>query len=329
MTVIGFALKCVKSEITDLGSIHEQFVLNYLHQNQAFTIGGLLRRTLLNEIGGTAITAVKISGINHEFSTINGIREDILEILLNLKGVVLRNINKFFKIGRLTIQGPAIITANCIKFPQGIEVVNPDHYIATIQDNVIIDMEFLCEYGLGYKLANQGFLTVEHVCFARKPKDFLEADAIFMPVQRVNVSVENYSENDPSHLNSPLYKNKEQLVLDIWTNGSISPKDVLKKAIQLNLNLFQQLLNNDIINMIDNDLIDFGKTKDEIYNNISLEQLKLSIRSYNALKKFNINTVCDILKYSSTDLKKIKNLGKKSFIEILNILKNKFGITLK
>ena len=329
MKSINFGIKCVKSEITDLGSIHEQFVLNYLNQNQALTVGGLLRRTLLNEIGGTAITAIKISGIDHEFSTIKGIREDILEILLNLKGVILKNKNKFFKKGYLKISGPAIITANCIKFDSGIEIINPNHYIATIDENITVDMEFLCEYGLGYKLANQGFLTVEHVCFQRNSKNFLETDAIFMPVQKVNVSIENYSYDDPSYLNSPLYKNKEKLVLDIWTNGSISPRDVLKESIEINLNLFQQLLENDIVNSIDNNLIGLGKTKNEIYNNISLEQLKLSIRTYNALKQFDINNVCDILKYSSIELKKIKNLGKKSFNEIFNLLKNKFGITLK
>lgn len=326
---IDYAIKCVKSEITDLGSIHEQFVLNYLRKNQALTIGGLLRRTLLNEIGGTAITAVKISGINHEFSTIKGLREDTLEILLNLKGIILRNKNKFFKKGYLKIQGPAIITADCIKFQPGIEVVNPNHYIATIEESILIEMEFLCEYGLGYKLANEGIPTVEHVCFTNHSKNFLETDAIFMPVQKVNIQNEKYMYDDAHHLDGTLYKNSEQLVLDVWTNGSISPKDALKESIRLNLNLLQQLFKNDIVNMISNNLIGLGKSKNEVYNTISLEQLKLSIRTYNALKESNINNVCDILKYSSIELKNIKNLGKKSFAEIFNILKNKFGITLK
>jgi DNA-directed RNA polymerase subunit alpha len=326
MKAINFILKCVKSEITDLGSIHEKFILNDLNKNQAITLGGLLRRTLLNDIGGTAITAVRISGINHEFSTLKGVREDILEILLNLKGVVLKNIDKSVKTGHLTVKGPAIVTANCIKFQKGIEIINTDHYIATIEENVTINIEFICEYGLGYKLANQGCSNFEQLLYNKNAKDFLEIDAIFMPVQKVNFEVENFLKN---HSNDKIDKNKEHLILDIWTNGSASPKTVLKEAIQINFNLFSELLNNDVFDLRNQDLTFLNYTKDEIYNNISLEQLKLSLHCYNTLKELNINNVSDILKHSLEDLKKIKCLDQKYVNEILNILKNKFSITLK
>ena len=327
MKPVNLALKCVKSHITVSGSIHEQFILNYLNINQGLTIGGLLRRTLLGDIGGTAITAVKIANINHEFATIKGIREDILEILLNLKGIILKNSDKIFKLGYLKIKGPAIVTANAIKLPSGIEIINPHHYIATILEDITLDIQFLFEYGVGYKLANQKMLTVEHVCFSRNSRNLFEVDAIFTPIQKVDIKIENFY--DPTHLNSPLYNSKEKLVLDIWTNGSISPKEAIKKSLDLTINVCQQLLKNGIVNMISNSLIDDNENINAIYNNISVEELELSIRTYNSLKNANINTVYDILKNSLLQLKDIKNLDEKSVNEILNTLNNKFGITLK
>jgi len=131
-------IKCLNSEIKESGAIYGQFSLDLLNPGQAVTIGTLLRRILLSSLGGTAITAVRIAGATHEFSTIDGIREDILEILLNLKGVVLKNKSTEAKLGRLKIQGPAVITANNIELPPGLKVVNPNHYIATISTKYIL-----------------------------------------------------------------------------------------------------------------------------------------------------------------------------------------------
>ena len=170
-------------------------------------------------------------------------------------------------------------------------------------------------------------LTVEHVCFSRNSSNLFEVDAIFMPIQKVDIKIENFY--DPTHLNSPLYNSKEKLVLDIWTNGSISPKEAIKKSLDLTINVCQQLLKNGIVNMISNSLIDDNENINAIYNNISVEELELSIRTYNSLKNANINTVYDILKNSLLQLKDIKNLDEKSVNEILNTLNNKFGITLK
>ena len=128
----NLCIKCLKSKNTDSGAIYGQFLINSLSPGQGITIGTLLRRILLSSLGGTAITAVRIAGATHEFSTIDGIREDILEILLNLKGVVLKNKSTEAKLGRLKIQGPAVVTASCMDLDSNLEIVNPNHYIATI-----------------------------------------------------------------------------------------------------------------------------------------------------------------------------------------------------
>ena len=132
-------IKCLKSEITDSGGEYGQFVLDSL-PGQGVTIGTLLRRILLGNLGGTAITGVRIAGATHEFSTLEGVREDILEILLNLKGIVFKNNTQEPKLGRLKIQGPAVITANCMDLDSDLEIINPNHYIATISTNNILKM---------------------------------------------------------------------------------------------------------------------------------------------------------------------------------------------
>jgi len=145
----NLSIKCLKSEKIRSGACHGQFVINFLRPGQGITIGNQLRRVLLGDLGGIAISAVRIAGITHEFSTIPGVREDILEILLNLKGIVLKSKLPNKQFGRLKIQGPSIVTADLIQLPTGLEVVNPNHYIATISTTNILEIEFKFEYGTG------------------------------------------------------------------------------------------------------------------------------------------------------------------------------------
>jgi DNA-directed RNA polymerase subunit alpha len=135
-------IKCLKAKKTESGALYGQFLINSLALGQGITIGNLLRRVLLSEIGGFAITAVRIAGITHEFSTLPGVREDILELLLNLKGIVLKHKTHETEFGRLKIKGPAVITANLIELPSNLEIINPNHYIATISESNFLEIEF-------------------------------------------------------------------------------------------------------------------------------------------------------------------------------------------
>ena len=308
----NISIKCIKSEKIQSGACHGQFIINFLKPGQGITIGNQLRRVLLGDLGGMAISAVRIAGITHEFSTIPGVREDVLEILLNLKGIVLKSKTKEAQFGRLKIQGPSVITADLIQLPSDLEIVNSNHYIATLSTSNIIEIEFKFEYGTGYKLAMQNFLD--------EADNYLQLDTIFMPVQKVDFKIENVydTENNIS----------ERLFLDIWTNGSISPNEALESASKIIIDLFTLLINTESNNPKKqlepkNELISI-----EPYTNIAIEELQLSVRAYNCLKKAQINTVGDLLQYSPEKLQELKNFGRKSADEVFSTLKNKLGIIL-
>jgi DNA-directed RNA polymerase subunit alpha len=309
----NISIKCLKSEKIHSGICHGQFLINSLRPGQGITIGNQLRRVLLGDLGGVAISAVRIAGITHEFSTIPGVREDILEILLNLKGIVFKSQIQDIQFGRLKIQGPNVVTANLIQLPPNLEIVNPNHYIATISTSNILEIEFKFEYGIGYKLASQ--------TFSNEADNYLQLDTIFMPVQKVDFKIENVYDTSNNIT--------EQVVLDIWTNGSISPNDALKSAAQIIIDLFTLLINNKDTN--DNNQLE-RQTRSvsiEPYTNIAIEELQLSVRAYNCLKKAQINTVGDLLEYSPEKLQELKNFGRKSADEVFSTLKNKLGIILK
>jgi DNA-directed RNA polymerase subunit alpha len=309
----NISIKCLKSEKLESGSCHGQFLINYLRPGQGITIGNQLRRILLNDLGGVAISAVRIAGISHEFSTILGVREDILEILLNLKGIVLKSTTQTPQFGRLKVNGPTVVTAGLIQLPSQLEIVNPNHYIMTISTTNIIEIEFKFEYGTGYKLASQ--------TFSEDNENYLQLDTIFMPVQKVNFKIENVYDKDNNIT--------ERVFFDIWTNGSISPKEALTSAAQITINLFTLLVENKDINDSNPLEITPASVSIEPYTNIAIEELQLSVRAYNCLKKAQINTVGDLLKYSPEKLQELKNFGRKSADEVFSTLKNKLGIILK
>jgi DNA-directed RNA polymerase subunit alpha len=307
------SIKCLKSEKSESGSLYGQFLINPLQPGQGITIGNLLRRVLLSDLGGTTITAIRIAGVKDEFSIISGVREDILEILLNLKGVILKNKTKDPQFGRLKVQGPAVVTADSIEVPTDLEIVNPNHYIATISTSNVLEIEFKFEHGTGYKLAGQTFCD--------KSEDFLQIDAIFMPIQKVDFKIENVYDNSNSIT--------ERLFLDIWTNGSISPEDAISSASQFIIELFNSLMENKFTQ--DLDILENTNTLTPInpHINIAIEELQLSVRAYNCLKRAQINTIGDLLEYSPEKLQELKNFGRKSADEVFTTLKNKLGIVLK
>ena len=306
-------IKCLKSEKTESGMIFGQFIINSLNPGQGITIGNMLRRVLLGDLGGISITAIRIAGVRDEFSILVGVREDILEILLNLKGIVLQGNIDEPQFGRLKMQGPSIITAKAIQLPSNLKIINPNHYIATISTTNTVEIEFKIEYGKGYQLADQ--------TFSDNLDDFFQTDAIFMPIQKVNFKVDKVYENSK--------KVSECLILDIWTNGSLLPEEAISQASKIIINLFNSIIDNSFRNKKDPSNKEDSVTNVDPYTNIAIEELQLSVRAYNCLKRAHINTIGDLLEYSPEQLQQLKNFGRKSADEVFVTLKTKLGIILK
>lgn len=313
ITSSNLLMECLKSEKIESGSMYGQFLIDSLNSGQGITIGNLLRRVLLGDLQGTAITGVRIAGVKDEFSLIPGVREDILEILLNLKGIVLKSEISTRQFGRLRLNGPTVITASSIQLPSEIKVINPNHYIATISSSDLLEIEFKIESGTKYRLANE--------LFSDKFEDFIETDAIFMPVQKVDFKVENVYD----HLGDI----KERLFIDIWTNGSILPEQAISLGSKIIVELFTSIDEQKIKK--EKETIKEKKNVKFIdpYTHIAIEELQLSVRPYNCLKRARINTIGDLLKYSPEKLLELKNFGRKSADEVFATLKNRLGIILK
>lgn len=302
-----FQIECLESKTEGTRKQYGRFILEPLKQGQGITVGNSLRRTILSDLEGTAIVSVRIAGVNHEFSTITGVREDVLEILLNLKEVVLKSYSNEPQIGRIRVQGPAIITAGLFDLPPEIEIIDHRQYIATICNNTIFEMEFRIEKGNGYKLADRNI--------NEKSIDFLQIDAVFMPVKKFNYTVQE------KRINSKIIQ--EKLILEIWTNGSLSPQEAISEGSKILTNLFHPLTN-----------INFEPLQTEIeqnehrVNQVLIEELKLSVRAYNCLKRAQIHSISDLLDYSQEELLEIKNFGQKSAEEVIDALRNRLGINL-
>lgn len=303
-----FQVECVESKIEKDYSQISRFVIEPLERGQGTTLGNALRRVLLSNLEGAAITAVRIAGVSHEFATVPGVREDVLDILLNMKKVVLKTYSSQPQIGRLFVQGPATVTAEQFELPSDVELVDPDQYIATLSSGSVLEMEFRVEKGKGYR-------GVDKTRDETAALDFLQIDSIFMPVRKVNYSVEDARIGEAVE--------KDRLVMEVWTNGSLTPQEALSQAANILVDLFNPLKE-----------ITFEPTeKDEEEDNdptnqIPIEELQLSVRAYNCLKRAQINSVADLLDYTQEDLLEIKNFGQKSAEEVVEALQQRLGITL-
>nr|WDB00101.1 RNA polymerase alpha subunit [Cyanidium sp. THAL103] len=304
MTTV-FQIECLESVIKNPRQIKGKFLVEPLPKGQGITLGNAMRRVLLSCLKGLSIVAVRISGIKHEFSTLPGVREDILEILLNLKDIVLKGHINGVETARLKVHGPAIITASQIEISSNITIVDPCQYIATISKNYFIEMELRIEEGFGYRLATPN----------KSSSDFLLIDSVFMPVIKVNYCVR---ENISNSLDI-----SEKLILEIITNGSLTPQVAINHAAIILTQLFSPFRT-----------LNFKKSVDlKIDNNnklgqILIEELDLSVRAYNCLKRCQINTLGDLLQYSQEELLGIKNFGQKSAEEVIQSLYKKYSIIL-
>ena len=294
----------LESSSTDLGEQTTRFVLNELVPGRGLTIGNALRRVLLSELEGTAITSVKVQGLNSEFSIIPGVREDVLELMLNLKQIKFRGFLETPFFTRLILSGPSIVSASNITLPPELQILDSSQYIANVSKNTTFELELKIESGSGYNCFDEKLMD--------SSLDFLHIDSIFTPIKTVNFDIkDSYQIGE---------KRTEALNLEITTNGSISPSEALNKAALILQKLFSSLI-------IEESDVTLPPEKDTTLD-ISIEELELSVRSYNCLKAANIQTLDELIDYSVKDLKKIKNLGKKSVTEVVEKLHDRFGIRL-
>ncbi len=283
----------------EISDVRRKFTIEPLEPGFGYTLGNSLRRTLLSSIPGAAITQVNIDGVLHEFSTVEGVTEDVTNIVLNLKGLVLRSENDEPATLHLRASGPAEVTGADIQLPAGIEVLNPEHRIATISGNGTLSMELRVEQGRGYEAAQTA------------PKEAIGAipiDAIFSPVKRVTYEVE------PTRVEQ--MTNYDRLILDVETDGSITPQDALSSAGSTLVELFQLFAG---VGEGDRGLV-LGPEpgEDEVSGVMAqpIEDMDLTVRSYNCLKREGVTTVGELVQKSEEDLLEIRNFGQKSIDEV-------------
>lgn len=287
-----------------------KYILEPLYRGYGNTIGNALRRILLSSIPGSAIKGVRIDGVLNEFSTIPGVKEAVTDIILNVKEIVVETDEPGEKKMTLTVKGPATITAADIKVEPGVKIINADQVIATITTDKEINMEFLVDSG-------EGFVVSDEIDTEGWPIGYLAVDAIYTPIKKVNYTVEDTMVGRVT--------NYDKLILEIATDGSIEIQDALSYAVELltiHINPFTNIGNSmsKYRNNEDEDLI----TANEIENNIEdmkIEELDFTVRSYNCLKKAGVNTISDLTSMSYVELLKIKNLGRKSLNEIIDKMK--------
>jgi DNA-directed RNA polymerase subunit alpha len=309
-------IHCLGSETQEFNSLFSRFVISPLKKGQSLTIANSLRRVLLSDLQGLAIAGMFIEEVDHEFSTITDVKEDVIDILLNLKQIILKGSLSEPTFCHLSYKGPGIITAKDIELPDGITLVEPNQYIASVDTTRVIEMRFLINSGVGYTINSSG---------DEVPENFLGTDPIYMPVTKVNYFIENLDDLIST-------TNLESLILEIFTDGSITPAEALSASSNILQTIFSHLQPTDFPVqeniIVEENLEEEEEEDDDLLDNISIEQLGLSVRASKCLKRASIYTLADLLQYSREDLLGFKNFGQKSANEVCSTLKKKTGLTL-
>nr|YP_007476268.1 RNA polymerase subunit alpha [Diacronema lutheri]YP_009863789.1 RNA polymerase subunit alpha [Pavlova sp. NIVA-4/92]AGE93766.1 RNA polymerase subunit alpha [Diacronema lutheri]QKE31120.1 RNA polymerase subunit alpha [Pavlova sp. NIVA-4/92] len=294
-------------------SLYEKFTIYPLGKNQGTTIGNALRRVLLSDIEGFAFVGVRFGSAKHAFATIPGVKEDVLDILLNIKQIVIKaseeSIQPAQMVARIHVVGPEIVTSNLIKLPPGIEIVDKDQYIATVCNNEKLEIELLIQKNNGYKLSDE--IKIEESF-----EDYIGIDACFTPIVKANFEVEKILLEKG--------ETKEKINLEIYTNGSISPEGSLKKSTFILKNIFESLTAKSILK---SEVFE-EESENEVVEETLIEEIPISVRAYNCLKRAQINTINDLVNYSREELLEIKNFGRKSVDEVISALEERFNIKL-
>ncbi|HIX13695.1 MAG TPA: DNA-directed RNA polymerase subunit alpha [Candidatus Anaerofilum faecale] len=294
----------IETETLSPDGWHGKFVVEPLERGFGTTLGNCLRRVLLSSLPGVAITSVKIDGVVHEFSTIPGVKEDVTEIVLNLKGVTAKLYSDGPKTVRIEASGEGEVTAGSIQQDAEIDILNPDWHIATLAEGAHLTMELTFDRGRGYVPAERNKQNLAEAAVGTLP-----IDSIYTPVLKVNPVVENTRVGQITDY--------DKLSLEVWTDGTISAKEavslaarVLTEHLNLFVNLSQEAMDAEI--MVEKD--DKGKEK---ALEMTIEELDLSVRSFNCLKRAGINTVEDLVNKSEDEMMKVRNLGRKSLEEVI------------
>lgn len=291
-----------------------RFVVGPLERGYGTTLGNSLRRILLSSLPGAAATSIKIDGVQHEFSTVPGVVEDVTEIILNIKKMAIKLHGDGVKTVYIDAKGAQEITAGDIKCDSDVEIFNPDLHIATLNSDARLYAEITLSKGRGYVSAEKNKAELQPVI------GVIPVDSIYTPVTKVNYTVENVRVGQ--------YTDREELTVEVWTNGTIKPDDavslaakIMNELLLLFVDLSEDAKNTEII-------VEKEENKKEKVLEMTIEELDLSVRSYNCLKRAGISTVEDLTNKSEEDMMKVRNLGRKSLEEVINKL-NGLGLYLK
>ena len=290
-------IECV--EISE-GNLYGKFVIEPLERGFGTTLGNSLRRILLSSLPGVAVSSVRIDGVLHEFSTIPGVKEDVTEIILNLKALSTKLYCDGPKVVTISASGECVVTAGDIVCDEQVEIINPDLVIATLNEDAHLNMEITLCKGRGYVSADRNKTP-------NMPIGVLPVDSIFTPIRKVNYTIENTRVGQMTDY--------DKLTLEVWTDGSIKPDEATSMAAKI---LSEHLML--FINLTENVVpVDFNEPEDnkmEKVQEMTIEELDLSVRAYNCLKRANINTVAELVQRNEEDMMKVRNLGKKSLEEV-------------
>ena len=292
-----------------------KFVIEPLERGYGITLGNSLRRIMLSSLPGTAVSHVKIKGVLHEFSSIPGVKEDVTEIIMNIKNVVIKNNSDTFepKQEYIDVVGERVVKAGDIKVDGDIEIVNPDLVIANLSGpDAKLEMELTIVNGRGY-------VSLDKNKEADAPIDVIAIDSIFTPVERVNLTVQNTRVGQVTDY--------DKLTLDVYTNGALAPDEAVSLAANLlveHLKLFVEL--SEDARLVDVMVESTTDEKEKVLE-MNIDELELSVRSYNCLKRAGINTVQELINKTPEDMMKVRNLGRKSLDEVLAKLKE-LGLSL-
>lgn len=297
----------------DESTNYGKFVVEPLERGYGTTLGNSLRRILLSSLPGAAISSIQIDGVLHEFSTIDGVLEDVTQIILNIKKLALKMNTDEDKNIEIDVNGPAKVTAADIVTDPDVEVLNPEQYICTVADGGHFHVRMTVKKGRGYVAADQNKSD-------DMPIGVLPIDSIFTPISRVNYQVESTRVGRRNDF--------DKLTLDVWTNGSISPREaislaakILTEHLDIFVNLTDEAKNAEI-------MVEKEETHKEKMLEMTIEELDLSVRSYNCLKRAGINTVQELTNKTEADMMKVRNLGRKSLEEVKNKLAD-LGLELR
>ena len=293
----------IETEELSNNGTYGRFVVEPLERGFGTTLGNGLRRVLLSSLPGVAVKSIKIDGVVHEFSTIPGVKEDVTEIVLNIKGLTAKLHCDGPKTVEICAEGPCEVTADSIKCDSEVEILNPEMHIATLGEGAKLYMEIVIDKGRGYVPSERNKQKLQNVI------GVIPVDSIYTPVLKVNYTVENTRVGQITDY--------DKLTLEVWTDGTISAKEAVSlgaKVLTEHLNLFVDLSDEVYATDIMVEKDDKGKEK---VLEMTIEELDLSVRSFNCLKRAGINTVEDLINKSEEDMMKVRNLGRKSLEEVM------------